>query len=379
SLKNYGNQCIEECRNTKDGVQYQEHLATIADLYIQGYSLEFHKLFPLVSQKISLPTYPFARERYWITENKGLEKKKQGLEYQHLNPLLHQNTSTLEEERFTSTFTGNEFFLHDHQVKGEKVLPGVCYLEMARAAAEKATGKSEEGTVIYLKNVVWSQPIVVNGSFQEVHIGLFGEDDGQIQYEVYTQSNNEEDAIVHFQGIAEFEEKVKTPPLDIQNLQSHMDQRALNADSCYKAFKEMGIKYGEGHRGIREIYQGENQVLAKLSLPSSVHDTQDDYVLHPSLMDSALQSSIGLMLNNSSLPDGSEASLNPSLPFALESLEILGSCTSEMYAWVRYSNGNTVSDKVQKLDIDLCDEQGNVCTKMRGIEYKNEKQNFKEQ
>ncbi|MCP5007589.1 MAG: hypothetical protein GY941_27190, partial [Planctomycetes bacterium] len=46
---------------------------------------------------------------------------------------------------------------------------------------------------------------------------------------------------------------------------------------------------------------------------------------------------------------------------------------------VRYSNGNTVSDKVQKLDIDLCDEQGNVCTKMRGIEYKNEKQNFKEQ
>ncbi|MCP5006112.1 MAG: hypothetical protein GY941_19560, partial [Planctomycetes bacterium] len=119
--------------------------------------------------------------------------------------------------------------------------------------------------------------------------------------------------------------------------------------------------------GIREIYQGEKQVLAKLSLPYSVHDTQDEYLLHPGLMDSALQSSIGLVLNSGALSDGSKAPLKPSLPFALESLEILGSCTSEMYAWVRNSGGSATSDKVQKLDIDLCDEQGNVCVKMRGF------------
>ncbi|MCP4459037.1 MAG: hypothetical protein GY816_13595, partial [Cytophagales bacterium] len=52
--------------------------------------------------------------------------------------------------------------------------------------------------------------------------------------------------------------------------------------------------------------------------------------------------------------------------FALESLEILSACTSEMYAWIRYSGGSAPSGKVQKLDIDICDEQGNVCVKMRG-------------
>ncbi|MCP4458416.1 MAG: KR domain-containing protein, partial [Cytophagales bacterium] len=41
-----------------------------------------------------------------------------------------------------------------------------------------------------------------------------------------------------------------------------------------------------------------------------------------------------------------------------------------MYAWVRYSGGSALSDKIQKLDIDLCDEQGNVCVKMRGFETK---------
>ncbi|MCP5007768.1 MAG: SDR family NAD(P)-dependent oxidoreductase, partial [Planctomycetes bacterium] len=284
-----------------------------------------------------------------------------------IHPLLHENTSDLTEQRFTSTFTGKEFFLNDHQVKGEKVFPGVGFLEMARAAVEKASGELEEGTTIHLKHVVWSQPIVVDGSAQKVHIGLFGEESGQIQYEVNTESENEENAVVHFLGVAEFKEKEVKPPLDIRNLRSQMNRGTLNAKYCYQAFKEMGMDYGEGHRGIREIYQGEDQLLARLSLPSSVHDTQSEYVLHPSLMDSALQSSIGLILKNVALPDSSEGPLKPSLPFSLESLEILAPCTSEMYAWIRYSGGSITSDKSLKLDIDLCDEQGNVCVKMRGF------------
>ncbi|MCP4267102.1 MAG: hypothetical protein GY777_16280, partial [Candidatus Brocadiaceae bacterium] len=171
-------------------------------------------------------------------------------------------------------------------------------------------------------------------------------------------------------GVAEFKEKGETSTLDIQNLKSQMNQGTLNAKTCYQAFKKIGIDYGDGYRGIRELYQGENQVLARLSLPSFVQDTQSEYVLHPSLMDAALQSSIGLVLNNGGSANGNEVLLYPSLPYALESLEVLGSCTSEMYAWVRYSGGSALSDKIQKLDIDLCDEQGNVCVKMRGLETK---------
>ncbi|MCP4274360.1 MAG: hypothetical protein GY781_20750, partial [Gammaproteobacteria bacterium] len=224
------------------------------------------------------------------------------------------------------TFTGKEFFLNDHQVKEKKVLPGVCYLEMARAAVEKAAGEREEETTIHLKNVVWAQPIVVNDPVQKVHIGLFGEDRGEIQYEVYTESDNEEELVVHSQGVVEFKEKEETDPLDVHELKIQMDERLLSAEDCYKACAKMGIDYGEGHRGIRKIYKGENQVLARLCLPVSVQDTQKDYVLHPSMMDSALQSSIGLMLNNSIIEDGNGAKYKPALPFALEALKILSPC-----------------------------------------------------
>ncbi|MCP5005452.1 MAG: hypothetical protein GY941_16170, partial [Planctomycetes bacterium] len=319
-------------------------------------------------KRISLPTYPFARERYWIseTQGKGIIARAEAA-VSMIHPMLHENTSDLSEQRFTSTFTGKEFFLNDHQVKGEKVLPGVCYLEMARAAVEKASGGIDDGAAIHLKNIVWTQPIVVSGVAHEVHIGLFGEDDGRIQYKVYTEPGNGEEPIVHSQGIAEFKTKEETPPLDIQKLQSQMKQGILDAENCYRTFKKMGLDFGPGHQGIKEVNLGENQLLAKLSLPHSVQNTQDGYVLHPSLMDSALQPSIGLMLKNSAQPDGSEAPHKLSLPFALESLGISAPCAKEMYAWLRYSGGSEFSDKDQKLDIDLCDEQGVVCVKMRGF------------
>jgi acyl transferase domain-containing protein/tryptophanase/acyl carrier protein/SAM-dependent methyltransferase len=66
SLRKFGNHCIDECRNGAGEAIYLEHLATIADLYSQGYSLDFPALFPRGSRRMPLPTYPFARERYWI-------------------------------------------------------------------------------------------------------------------------------------------------------------------------------------------------------------------------------------------------------------------------------------------------------------------------
>ena len=137
ALKRYGNQCIETCQTAHSSVEILEQLATVAELYTQGYGLAFERLFPKGHSICSLPTYPFAKERYWIENNATSLQNRQPLSAQ-LHPLLHRNTSTLSEQRFTSTFTGEEFFLMDHQVQGQKVLPGVAYLEMARAALTAA-------------------------------------------------------------------------------------------------------------------------------------------------------------------------------------------------------------------------------------------------
>jgi polyketide synthase PksN len=50
--------------------KYQEMLSVLADLYCQGYDLDWKLLFGGVKQqRVHLPTYPFSRECYWVREN----------------------------------------------------------------------------------------------------------------------------------------------------------------------------------------------------------------------------------------------------------------------------------------------------------------------
>src|SRR4029077_9391781 len=116
----------------------------------------------------------------------------------------------------------------------------------------------------------------------------------------------------------------------------------------------MGLSYGSSLQAIIALHLGNNQVLAQVRLPGSVADQQGDYVLHPSMMEGALQAAVGLL-------DGlSERSNLPRLLFALDSMHIISPCSHEMFAWVRYAPNGLSGDKGAKLDIDLCDESGNI-------------------
>ncbi|GAX60250.1 beta-ketoacyl synthase [Candidatus Scalindua japonica] len=358
-------------------------LSKLSDLWVKGLNFDWNKLYGDVKpNRISLPTYPFVRERYWVPETRGERSMARGEEIQRLHPLLHQNTSDFSEQRFSSTFTGQEFFLEDHVVKGRRVLPGVAYLEMARAAVTRAAGNLGEGQmVVRLKDVVWARPVTVGEQPVHVHIGLFPEEDGMVAYEIYSVPENGDEApVVHSKGkvVLPFEgihpERNRTTQnknsaaavttLDLNSLRAECSQRTLSSSQCYKTFRAMGIDYGPGHQGIEVVYVGHNKVLAKLFLPSEVSDTADQFVLHPSLMDCALQASIGLMNGPGNSP-GIKDSLKLALPFALKELEIFSSCTSTMWALIRYSDGSATGDKVQKLYIDLCDEAGKVCVRMK--------------
>ena len=196
-IEQYAQDLLKQSRTLiENPVQYREILLALADFYCQGFDLDWQQLYgPATLPRLHLPGYPFTREHYWAPEINILSngENKTGMELIH--PLLHQNISDLSEQRYSSTFTGREFFLADHIVKDQKVLPGVAYLEMARAAVEAATGSvtpvivaaeswTEGQTRIQLKNIVWDRPLVVNDKPVQVNIGLFPEANGEITYEI---------------------------------------------------------------------------------------------------------------------------------------------------------------------------------------------------
>lgn len=154
----------------------------------------------------------------------------------------------------------------------------------------------------------------------------------------------------------------ENPVINIEELKASYNGRTLSPFDCYEAYTEMGIHYGDSHRAIDSLYAGENGVLVKLTMPPVISNTEDHYILHPSMIDSAFQASIGLRLGGAASLEDRKAML----PFAIQDVQIFKGCEASMWARITYSEGSTAGDRMQKLDIDLCNEEGQVCVRLTG-------------
>ncbi|MBD5071574.1 hypothetical protein GUF45_07990, partial [Xanthomonas citri pv. citri] len=180
----------------------QRKLDQIAEQWANGSGVDWKLLYEGSKPKrISLPTYPFERVRYWVPKaEKKTDRSKQ--ERHILHPLLHQNVSDISGVRFRSAFTGREFFLKDHVIKGEHVLPGAALLEMVRAAVERAAA-DQFPTGFRLRNIVWVRPFAVTEQQKDIDVRLYPEENGEITFEICRDPESaEESPIVYGQGSA---------------------------------------------------------------------------------------------------------------------------------------------------------------------------------
>nr|WP_275522506.1 SDR family NAD(P)-dependent oxidoreductase [Streptomyces oceani] len=333
----------------------------LLELWTAGLAVDWAKLHrPHTRRRISLPTYPFQRERYWPSLSEDREPLPGA---GRLHPLVHTNTSSLAGQRFTSVFTGDEFFLRDHQVGGERLLSGAACLELVRAAVAESLDGEPHGTV-RLTNVAWSRPVIVRERPETVHVRLRPDGGEEIGFEILSHPDPDAEAppVIHSQGT------VLVPPaaaggtsgttVDLAELRSRCRDTELGADEVYGAFAAHGIAYGPGHRGIQRLWAGDGQVVARLVLPEAVEGSLDSYGLHPSLLDSAVQAALGVTAGD----DGT-----PHLPYAVDELEVTGTCSRTMWAWVRSTAHQQRDAAVRRLDIELCDDDGTVAVRIRGL------------
>jgi hypothetical protein len=138
-----------------------------------------------------------------------------------------------------------------------------------------------------------------------------------------------------------------------------MDATAIGADTVYSTLKELGMAYGPSHRSVVRIHRGKKQLLAQLKVPAFATTADQAYRLHPGIVDGALQAAIGLIDD-----------LRPNrtlFPFAVDALRIFAACPHEAYAWVRAASDAARQSTFARVDIDLCDREGNVCVQLHGL------------
>ncbi|WP_187393823.1 non-ribosomal peptide synthetase [Oceaniovalibus sp. ACAM 378] len=305
----------------------------IAHHWSKGGAVNWAALYPQGSpRRIALPGYAFQRKRFWLP---------QGATRVALEPVAQGAGD------YTLTLSGAESFLTDHRVGGVPVLPGVAYLELARAAAV-LHGITNPA----LRQVVWMAPLrVENRVTVTCRITV---ENGKARAEILTGADGDS-PLLHAQMRIESGAFTR-PQVDLSALRIATPQRRESA-SIYASFDAMGLGYGPAHRVIDDMRVGPGQVLTRLKRLRADLEL-DSCALHPGLLDGALQSAIGLVAADA-------AATGAALPFAMDSVDIFGPMEGVMWAHVRAAGD--VAAGTRRMNIDLIAEDGSVRVALGGF------------
>ena len=340
----------------------------LAQFWVNGVDINWSQVSQNRVNKVSLPTYPFAKESHWISAIKSennIERLNQSQSLTDksslkLHPLIDENISRAGHKEYRKQFTLDQFVFSDHIVDGIPTLPGVAYMEMARAAAAHASSYQ----VNTLRNLIWASPINSEGS-HDIRIKLSALQD-ITTYEICTYDNSGKKH-VHSQGKAVC---VSQPMLSIPNKDiSVIKDRCrgfMSKQACYDLLATRKLTYGAPLQTINGFHYGNKEGLTTLELPANLIASFNDYEAHPSILDGAVQSIISLL----ECVDTKTQAGVPYVPFVLSELLIHKPLSQNGYAHLVLDEGKKERDDIKKINIDIMNEQGEVLIQMKDFSFK---------
>jgi polyketide synthase PksN len=341
---------IDEWLRTRD-------LPALAQSWADGASIDWRRLHqPGNRRRVSLPGYPFQRQRYWGPETPVAELRVP------LHRLIDENVSTLEEQAFAKLFRPDEFYLRDHRLGDNRILPGVAYLEMALQASRLAAPRHR---ALALRDVHWLRPIVVNDMPQSVRITL-APNRGAVDFEIRGETDGSGRRFAH--GTIEIEDVSGVSsaadiaePVDIHSVIRRC--RMVDRGGVDTAFAAMGFVFGDSFRLIEALHHNEDEAIGMLRIPAVRGGTIEHFVLHPALLDAAIRCSLGIGGLSS---HGAQIAV----PVKLRRIEISGDLRSAgefAFAYARRSPIAAMEPSQRSSDVLLCDAEGRVLVRIDGL------------
>ncbi|RKI20291.1 SDR family NAD(P)-dependent oxidoreductase [Corallococcus sp. AB030] len=319
-------------------------LNRLAEAWRQGGSLDPARALDGASGRIvSLPTYPFRRERFWI-DAPTPPAPAQGLPEQE--PLLGRREHPGNDgPAIEQTLSEQEPLLADHVLHGEPTLPGVFMLAKL-LATEGLTGPGAR--VRRIRNAVWMRPLSVRGSAQ-VELSLESKED-RIRFGLWSGAGTERRC--YAEGSVLAGDAAPVHALDLRGARERCPVLKTGA-ACYAAFSALGLRYGARFQRIGRVSLGTGEALASLEVDPRER-REDAWV---SLLDGALQSALALLLHAGHATEAH-------VPFSLGALDVLGEPGQGPHAHVRRGEP---SREGFRFDIDLADGTGRVFATLRDV------------
>jgi acyl transferase domain-containing protein/aryl carrier-like protein len=342
-------------------------LSSLARLYVSGLKIDWQKFDGNYRrQKLALPTYPFQRQRFWIeekTQTVSQTARTKSLNPFRLHPLLdHGNVAVSgSASAFQRRFSPDQDpVVGQHQVRGKSALPAAAYLEMALVSARHHLKQP----VLQLKNVVMAEALKIEDACETIAEMLVEGTAGSTEPVRFSLTSLPQGRN-HVTGTAIVNDRTSfDSSFDIKPIQARC-ARYVAALEFYPMLERIGLGYGPYFRSVEWLQTNGREVLARLRLPTAARE-DGGYILHPSLIDGALQSLV-ILLPGSEKNNGDQQTY---LPFALRNMQIFGELPDIIYSYAAQSVEPVGSDNPNEalwFDVKLIDENGKVLMALDGV------------
>ncbi|MGE3809343.1 MAG: acyltransferase domain-containing protein, partial [Gemmataceae bacterium] len=316
-------------------------LDSLAQFYVAGAAVDwaaFDRDYP--RRKVSLPTYPFQRERYWVEETKAVSRRPKD---EGTHPLLGTGRQ--------SAISGQHIFeielcpresawLGEHRVHGAAVLPGAAYLEAASAAASQAGF----GSRFAIEQVELRQALLLPEDSCLLQTVLTSGEDGSVEWRAYSRTSSDRNWTLHALGQLRPEQTPPEPGETLAQVRRRCSE-SVSIDRFYANFEQLGLDYGPNYQGLTQLFRGSDEALGLVRLPEKLSGERRLYRVHPVLLDACLQVCGGVVQ--------ASAIDEVYLPFSMERVQIHAEPVGPIWCWARLRPGSTAQAPV--LDLQMFD------------------------
>jgi FkbH-like protein/FkbM family methyltransferase len=183
-------------------------------------------------------------------------------------------------------------YLADHGFQDVVVLPGAFYVEMALYLERELVGRVPR----IARNVRFDNPIVLTAADSIVRVEVRPRGERYVEYSFYEAgSDDASDGFPRRQPAATLEIQrdaavSSSPAADAFSIEAFQAQArdSLDAPRFYAALRANGNQYGARFQKIASVWRAGEQSLGRVNA-ASAPDAVEQYLLHPSLLDSMTQ------------------------------------------------------------------------------------------
>jgi phthiocerol/phenolphthiocerol synthesis type-I polyketide synthase C len=358
-------------RNRDDRSTFLESLGL---LHCEGVAVDWSKQHETRGRVLSLPTYPWQRDKSWIQGDPTTQRRQVHTPAgdTDAHPFLESHVELSAPARthvWTASLDTKRFaYLADHAIQGSVLLPGAAYVEVALAAGRELLGDALDGVT----DINLLQPLVLTeqkSNTIQVQVSPSGDQGGTLwTLQIASRGASPDDAasawVIHATGTIRARGTSREQTTTDSESPTAIVRRCPETRSgkdLYDAAARAGNQFGPTFRNLQQIWRTDGEGIAQLAIATDVHDQAPEYQIHPALLDAAFQA-LGVAVGTPK-----DGSAGPSVVSGLGSIRIRGDVGAS--AWIHAIVGGPVPGNARAVqgDVFIVDAEGRVLVEARGL------------